>query len=379
MPQTRPVSPTTSDSVSASPAASSATLSASAALSPTTPASPRAPSPAASASTASAAPAPAAPAPLGRPGRVLRFVSVAACVPYLALKVAWISGSRPGIPDGSPLLDHRALMIFANGLTVLMDAAVIVLALLLTCPWGLRTPAWLLAAPMWAATGLLLPIVAGFPLTQLAGVFDGGGSAGSGGPAEPFLHEWVFGVVYVGFIVQGLALGALFVRYARARWSHAWRGRVGDLPPGPGRGARTAAVTAAVLALLPVTLHLLWACGSTTGLAPSRARDLTQDARILEALSALYPALAVTGALLLAFRWGRALPVGVPLALGWLGSGAVACWGGWLLLGSLTAIGDAMNRPTGAMLLTYAVQMIIGAIVAVLGTRFLRQRAGSIA
>ncbi|WP_306338320.1 hypothetical protein [Streptomyces sp. KL118A] len=345
-----------------------------------TPSSPSSPAPVSPAVSPSATATPAAPAarPPGRTGRVLRLVTLAACAPYLALKVAWISGSHLGIPDGSPLLDHRALMVFANGLTVLMDAAVIVLALLLTRPWGLRTPAWLLAAPMWAATGLLLPIMAGFPLTQLAGALDGD-SAGSGGPDRPFLHDWVFGVVYTGFIVQGLALGALFVRYARNRWSHLWRGRVGDLPHIPGRGARAAAVAAAVLALFPVTLHLLWASGSTAGLDASRAQDLTSDARILEALGALYPALAVTGALLLVLRWGRGLPVKVPLALAWLGSGAVACWGGWLLLGSLTAVADAANRPTGPMLLTYAVQMIIGTTVAVLGARFLRQRAGSAA
>ncbi|EPH39364.1 putative (2E,6E)-farnesyl diphosphate synthase [Streptomyces aurantiacus JA 4570] len=105
--------------------------------------------------------------PLSGARRLLRAAAVASCVPYLSLKVAWIAGSHVGIPEGSSLLEHRGLMAAANSLTVLMDGAVIVLALLLTRPWGRRVPAWLLGLPMWAATGLLLPIMAGFP-AQLA-------------------------------------------------------------------------------------------------------------------------------------------------------------------------------------------------------------------
>ncbi|QEV17443.1 hypothetical protein [Streptomyces alboniger] len=334
---------------------------------------------------------PAAPAPfaLGRPRRALRFVALLACVPYLTLKVAWICGSRLGIPEGSSLLDHRALMVFANGLTVLMDAGVIVLVLILTRPRGLRTPAPLLVFPMWAATGLLVPIMAGFPLQLLVRAFDGSvrDSAGSGGD-EPFLADWVFGVVYTGFIVQGGALGALFVLYARDRWGHLWRGRVGDLPlPGAGeRGARAAAVAAALLALLPLALHVLWATGSTAGLSAARAEERTTDSSVLECLDAAYLAAAVAGALMLAFRRLpvlralEALPVKVPLALAWAGSGAVGCWGAWLLLASLTGPADDLSRqPTGLMLLTYSVQMIIGILVAALGARFLKARAGSAA
>ncbi|MEU8959675.1 hypothetical protein AB0C93_35925 [Streptomyces sp. NPDC048518] len=332
-------------------------------------------------------PVPASPAPMtqtsspsphavpGPRGRVPRTVVGIACAPYLALKVAWICGSRLGIPDGSPLLDDRALMICANGLTVLMDLAVIVLAALLTRPWGLRTPARLLVPPMWAASGLLLPIVAGFPLTLLVGALSGDATADDSA-ADPFLRPWVFGVVYGGFIVQALALGTLFVRYARDRWGHLWRGRVGDLPPAPGRCPRAAAVAAGLLALGTVAVHLLWATGSTAGLNTARIQGRSGDFYALEFLNALYPALAAAGALLLVFRWGRALPVGVPLAFAWLGSGAVACWGGWLLLGSLTTLGDAAGRPTGPMYLTYAVHMITGTVVAALGVRFLKERAG---
>jgi hypothetical protein len=61
--------------------------------------------------------------------------------------------------------------------------------------------------------------------------------------------DWrVFGVVYTGFIVQGLSLGALFVLYARDRWGELWRGRVRDLPGGgPTRLAQRAAAAATAL------------------------------------------------------------------------------------------------------------------------------------
>lgn len=320
-----------------------------------------------------------APFPLGGGRRALRVVAGLACLPYLSLKAAWISGSHLGIPAGSPLLEHRTTMIFANGLTVLMDATVLVLVLLLTRPWGLRTPAWLLAVPMWVASGLLVPIMAGFPLQLLTTALGGGGangSAGGEGDSEPFLHDWVFGVVYGGFIVQGIALGALFVLYAKDRWAHLWRGRLGELPRDGARGPRVAAYGAALLALFPVTAHLLWASGVDAGLNASQVEAHATGFAVLDCLNAVYLLTAVAGALLLVVRRPPPLPVKVPLALAWLGSGAVGCWGGWLLFGALVGAGDVGQRPTGPMLLTYAVHMIIGLLVAATGARFLRERSG---
>lgn len=304
----------------------------------------------------------------------LRTVAIAACLPYITLKTAWLAGSHVGIPDDSVLLDHRALMAVANGGSVLMDGAVVVLALLLTRPWGLRVPAWLLALPMWTATGLLLPIMTGYPaqLLVLALGGDGGGAAASG---RPFLHEWVFGVVYGGFILQGLSLGALFVLYARDRWGHLWRGTLGDLPASPTAPAlRAAAVAASLLALAPGTMHLLWAAGSTAGLSADRAAGRDSGFHVLEAVYVLWVAATAAGVLLLAFR-RSALPLRVPLALAWGGSGATACWGGWLCLASLSPAGEAAERATPGMVLTYAVQMLVGSLVVTLGAYFLAERA----
>ncbi|MFF4351893.1 hypothetical protein [Streptomyces sp. NPDC001530] len=319
--------------------------------------------------------------------RILRTVAIVSCTPYLSLKIAWIAGSHIGIPEGSSLLEHRTGMAVANSITVLMDGAVIVIALLLTRPWGLRVPAWLLAFPMWVATGLLAPIMAGFPL-QLA-VKALGGSTNHGSGREPFLDEWVFGVVYSGFIVQGLALGALFVLYARDRWGHLWRGRVWELPVGaigaamgvpparakPRAWGRATAVAAALLALFPLTTHLLWACGATAGLSEGRVADRTSDFYVLEAMYVGFLVAAVAGGWLLAFRRGAVLPVKVPLALAWVGSGAVACWGGWLSLASLGGVDDIADRPTQLMNLAYAGQMIVGILVATVGAYFFAERS----
>ncbi|MFI7015021.1 hypothetical protein [Streptomyces sp. NPDC050164] len=311
---------------------------------------------------------------LSRPRRVLRAVAVLSCVPYLGLKAAWIAGSHIGIPEGSGLLDDRVGMAVINGLSVLLDSAVIVLALVLTRPWGLRVPAWLLAFPVWVATGLLAPIMAGFPAQLVVRAFGGGSAPDQ--DREPFLHEWVFTVVYTGFILQGAALGALFVLYARDRWGYLWRGRVWELPVGVvGPAHRALAVVAAVLALLPLTLHLLWACGGTAGLSEGRAAGRGGDFHVLEVIYVLFLVAAVAGGFLLAFRRGRALPVAVPLGLAWVGSGAVACWGGWLSLASLGGVEDIADRPTPLMNLAYAGQMLVGFLVAAIGVYYFAERS----
>ncbi|MFD9423289.1 MULTISPECIES: hypothetical protein [unclassified Streptomyces] len=319
--------------------------------------------------------APPAPAPrTGRARAVLRTLAIAACLPYIALKSAWIAGSRLGIPDHSTLLDHRTTMILANGVSALMDGAVVVLAVLLTRPRGHRVPAWPLVLPVWVATGLLLPIMTGFPLQMLVRLL-GGDTDGSAGAARPFLDEWVFGVVYTGFIVQGLALGSLFVLHAGDRWGHLWQGTVRDLRDSPTTPVlRLAAVAASLLALVPGTMHLLWATGSTAGLNEGRIAERTSDFYVLQAVDTLFAVTAATGALMLAFRLGGRLPLTVPLALAWGGSGAVACWGGWMSIASLGGVDGIGDRPTPAMGLIYAVQMLVGMLVLTLGAYFLAER-----
>ncbi|MFG3142693.1 hypothetical protein ACGFZA_41595 [Streptomyces sp. NPDC048211] len=322
------------------------------------------------------APEAAAPA-TGRLRTALRAVAIVSCLPYIVIKIAWISGSHLGIPAGSTLLDHRTTMAVANGASVLMDSAVVAIALLLTQARGRRVPAWLLALPMWVATGLLLPVMTGYPLQLLVRAL-GGNTVNKADAGRPFLREWVFGVVYGGFILQGLALGTLFALYAADRWGHLWQGTLRELPDSPTAPAlRAAAVAASLIALVPGILHLLWAAGSAAGLNEARAADRTSGFYVLEAVYVLFVAATVTGTLLLAFRRRSALPLRVPLGLAWGGSGVMACWGGWMSIASLSRTDDIAERPTPAMVLIYAVQMLVGTLVMTLGAYFLTERSAA--
>lgn len=323
------------------------------------------------------APAPA-PAPAtvrdGRGIRALSVLAIVACLPYLMLKVAWVAGSEIGIPAGSTLLDpdNETVLRAGNALTILMDAAVIGLVLLLTRPWGRRVPAWLLVLPMWLATGLLAPIMVAFPVQLVAG-----SGATATEDTRAFLDSWVFGVVYGGFIVQGLALGALFVPYARDRWGWMWRGRVGRLPESPLDWARKGtALIAAALALVPLTVLLVWASGSARGLSESMAADRNADSYITHGSMAFFCAVALAGVLLLAFRPVARLPLAVPLALAWTGSGVLTGWGGWMTMASLAGY-EGRERVTPVMSLTYSVEMIVGLLILTAGVHFLAERVAS--
>lgn len=340
-------------------------------------------------------PPPGAPAPTPAPR--LRFtlcvLAMVACLPYIGLKTAWVAGGRIGIPDGSALLGHRVGMVVANGLSLVADAIVVLLALLLTRPWGRRVRAWPLAFPMWAATGLLAPIAVAYPAQLLVAAFGGADGEAAGPAAEPFLDAWVFPVVYGGFIVQCLCLGTLFALYARDRWSPVWAGRLGELPGGlVGPRARAVAVAGAVLALGPAALHLAWAGGARVGLPAVFAAGYDGEQAAVDAVRALYLVLAAVTTLALVRRRpagpGAAAGVRVrvrvrtALAVAWVASGSAGCWGAYMTLVSVVGLAgraDAGKAPTALTITAYAGEMITGFLLAGALAAFLTGRSRRIA
>ncbi|MEV0096290.1 hypothetical protein [Streptomyces sp. NPDC050738] len=316
------------------------------------------------------APAPALPAgaPLRTYQRIVRAVAIAACLPYLALKVAWISGSVVGIPEGSDLRHPDTSLVVANIVSVTLDATLVLLVLLLTMDWGLRVRSWLLTVPVFVATGLLGPIVLGFPVQVVTRALGGGGGAEHRAARTPFLADWVFTVVYTGFIVQAAALAVLFVPYAIRRWGHLWRGGAAAPMTAP---YRITAAGGALAALVAAATNLYWACGGTRGLNAGRIAELDSDAYSLNAVYVVLAVAAATGLLALAFRPSHRRTA---LALAWTGCAAMGCWGGWIALASLSPGHDPVDRQTGFMYLIYACEMIVGALGAVVLTRFLTAR-----
>ncbi|MEU4727741.1 hypothetical protein [Streptomyces sp. NPDC023588] len=321
-----------------------------------------------------------APGP-GTVRNVLRVAALAATVPYLALKTAWLAGSRIGIPDGSVLLDPEPFLIAANAVTVAMDACVILLVLVLTRPWGMRVPAWLLVVPVFVATGLLTPIFLGFPGQLLVRLLGFGADPTKTALREPFLDPWVFNVVYTGFMVQGLALAGLFVPYARKRWGRRWQGVLG---PGVARvGSRVgsrrlpsptgvAAAAAAAAGLAVAALHAYWAFGGTAGMDAEAVAAYSTEAAVVTAVHGMCALAAGAGALLLAR--GGALRAWWPLGLAWTGAGATLTWGAWTLIATLGPELDGGEGPSGTAQLIYAGQMITGSLAAAVLARFLISR-----
>ncbi|MFF1511378.1 hypothetical protein [Streptomyces sp. NPDC058326] len=320
------------------------------------------------------APAPRADHRTSTARRALRVLAILACLPYISLKIAWVAGSEIGIPAGSVLLEHPRMLAIGNAVTVLADALVIVLALLLTQAWGRRFPAWLLALPMWAATGLLVPIMTGYPAQLVVAAVTGDERAAA--PAEPFLDPWVFAVVYGGFILQGLTLGTLFVLYARDRWGHLWSGRLGELPARTsGPGVRVAALAGSVTALVSAVPHLLWAVGATTGLSARRIAERDADFHVLEAQWLGFLLVAVVFTLLLVLRRPAGARVRSTLALAWTASAVVGCWGAYMSLVALLPETDPAERVPELVQLSYAGDMITGFLLAACVAVVLRRRS----
>lgn len=152
--------------------------------------------------------------------RRIAIATVAACLPYLALKIAWALGATVGVNSAEFAAEARG----ANILTAGLELVAVALAVLLVHQTGRRLPAFAVAFPAWVATGLLVPVAAGFLVGGPVQVLTGGGN-----PFEDdVLDGWVFLLVYGGFVLQAVLLGIGFALHARDRWPVATAGGRAD-------------------------------------------------------------------------------------------------------------------------------------------------------
>ena len=300
-----------------------------------------------------------------RPDRLRQVAcwgAAAATLPYLALKVAWLTGSEIGMADPTVLADPAYLV--ANAITLLLDACVVLLAFALTDDVARRLPTCLLVPPLWVATGLLGPIVALLPVTLT--LIDGRAR----GASQDALESWVYAVVYLGFTVQGLLIGVAFALYAVRRWPAVLRGRLGAGPVSPLLPVqRFLAGGLGALAAVVAVLNLAYAWGMRAGLQGLADRQSTID-RVTLGVYACFALLVVVGLPTLVVRRPARWPAWLPLALTWLGSGAMTGWGLYFL--AISARDPSLTGP--GLTVLAAVKTTAGAAAAVLGTLVVAER-----
>lgn len=292
------------------------------------------------------------------------YGAVVVTIPYLTLKLVWLSGGTVGLADPEFFSDHPAYT-FGNLLTVGMDAVAVLIALAFTHAWGRRIPAWIVLFPMWVATGFLAPIVAFMPF---APIFFGGASEDSGP-----LRSWVYLFVYGGFAAQGLLLSAAFVLYVRSRWGEMPASRNGDATPGPTHNLQARlTLIAAPLAALVGLLHLAWAFGSRIGLPEAVLSDLPVAYGLTNGVYAAFAFAAAVGLPMLVYRQPRHGRLWVPLVLTWVGAGSMLAWGSWqvAIMAAKPELGTLLF---GLAMQTKMLAAVLGGVVMVL---LLRERLG---
>ncbi|CAM3527075.1 hypothetical protein KIPE111705_12595 [Kibdelosporangium persicum] len=252
----------------------------------------------------------------GAPGRVrtvICWVTIASCLPYLVLKVFWLFGNSVGAADAqgaAELLDVRHLV--GDVVTAGMELFAIALVLALTYPWGRLLPAWLVAGPIWLASGLLAPIALGLPLGLAAQAFVGGSAV----PADNGLLGWVYVLVYGGFAVQAVGLLAAFLGHARERWPEVFRMRMTHLS-GTASRHRLRTMIAATIAAGYAAIMVAWSVTAPDWGGPAGFETVAQKTALL-ATGLLVLAGAISVPALLRRRGDRRV-VG-PFTLAWLGT-----------------------------------------------------------
>ncbi|TYB43435.1 hypothetical protein [Actinomadura chibensis] len=307
----------------------------------------------------------------GSPGRLRLAVcaaTVAACVPYLSIKAAWLSGSTVGWNDADAA--RESALYVGNAISLAMDATAVLVALAFTFPWGRRVPAWLVLVPMWVAAGLLAPIALAVPLGSVLQVLFSSQPLVEPGGA---LQGWVYGVVYTGFTLQGAGLVTAFVLYARDRWAFVFAVRAEDVPRGATHRLQVLlARTAAVFAALFAAVHLFWAFGGTAGLIAEEHLSRGPARQTVDGVMGL---LALVGAAALLALVGRARRFAVPLAGAWVGAAATFSWSLYLLIVTVAQPGHLGAHSTAAVNLTLLCGVLAGLLMGVTGAVLLAELA----
>ncbi|GAA2398476.1 hypothetical protein GCM10010404_65280 [Nonomuraea africana] len=298
-------------------------------------------------------------APRAGIGRITAaVVAMAATLPYLTIKILWLTGDTVGVT--APSLMNSATMVGLNAMTFGMDVVGLLLALAFTMRWGMRLPAWLVLLPIWVGIGLLSQILVSLAVTLL---LEGAGAFGN-----EFLAGWVYLVVYGGFSLQGVGLIVAFSLYARERWPWVFRsGAARTAVPFQHVVGRGSLLVAAVVG----GANLYWALGGTAGLDPAVVAARTMAGGIAQTFTGV---LAIAGALAYLSLLRGSAPWAVVLS--WLGSGSLFGWGLYKMIIIVTAGPLRATVPMVATDLVDLFSLLTGMVLGMAGAFLLIERSG---
>jgi hypothetical protein len=228
--------------------------------------------------------------------RVALLAAVLATVPYLALKLLWLTGSTIGTTDrhGQDELSSTRF-VAGNSITVLLMVVAALFVVALTRSWASRVPARLVFVLAAGATGLLGPILVGLPV----GIAVQAVATGEVEPAEDTgMAAWVFAVVYCGFGLLGLAMAVLVIAHVLDRW--------GSLISQPPRRPSWPFTVAGAVGLLPFGAAMIFWGLAGPGSSGPQGMDLPAQRTVLVVTGMLSVAAFVAPMLsAVASRWPR--------------------------------------------------------------------------
>ncbi len=301
------------------------------------------------------------------------YGAIACALPYLALKIVWLTGGDLGVADERVIRDGS--MIALNVLTAGMDVLAIAIALAFTHRWGLRIPAWLILPTVWVATGLLVKFVAQVPLAFVA---DALASSSNRPSAGALVQPWVYALVYTEFVGMGIGLAFAFGFHVRSRWASVFTSTLPVTKREPTHEVLVPlAWSAAVVAIAVAALHLAWAFGSTIGVGRALADQRTFVSHLINGIDAAIMLAAVAGVLMLVHH-DRRVPFWATLTLTWFGSGFLFAWGLWHV-GNVLAGTPLVRGAQGSMTLvnlSSLARLLAGLVIGVVMLSVLAEKRG---
>lgn len=240
-------------------------------------------------------------------------MAVLSTLPYVTLKLLWLTGSTIGLKD--PEAVTGGAMEAANTVTLLMELTGAGLAVALVLQVGRRIPTFFVQVPMFVGTGLLGGILAVLPIQAVRSLVTTPTTAQTAAEAADPIEGWVYTMVYGGFGVLGLSLLTIFALHSWDRWIRpgGWTTRLGEWSPVATRQRRiTIAHGLGMVAICVAELVV----ANRADVLPSHS-----------IASVMMSVVSVAGLTALALRAPGSLRGSTALVMTYVGAAVVAAWG----------------------------------------------------